>query len=57
MARKEDRVLPEVISVDQYFSGNIQLSALYEEGGKKIMRIYESAGKESTVSIELPFGN
>jgi alpha-mannosidase len=36
-------------------SGNVQLSALYEEDGKRRARVFESSGKASRASIDLPF--
>jgi alpha-mannosidase len=47
------------LAVDSSFlkisPANVQLSAFYKEGGKQIVRVYESSGNEGRATIDLPF--
>ena len=55
MLPKSERNLPVHLSFLNIAQSNIQLSALYEESGKRIVRLYESAGKETRASIDFPY--
>ena len=52
---RSERPLPEEKSFVRVAPANVQLSALYQDLGRRLVRVYESAGTPSRASIELPF--
>jgi alpha-mannosidase len=55
LRRLPERILPEENSFMLISPATVQCSAFYREKGKNVVRVYESAGSDVSVSLELPF--
>ena len=55
LAPQTERKLPLESSFMEVAPGNVQLSALYRDNGRRLVRVYESTGTAGHAVIRLPF--